>query len=323
MDLTTILKRHDNPEKGFLGIEKITLFYLFFTLILLIIWHDSIGSIADPVKHRLIIAGGTCILWRVYKKLPCNLSYDIRIFHQIAWLGYWYPDIYNIVKIMPNLDPTFAHIDQVLFNCQPAVEFSIICNGNFWSELFNMGYASYFPIIIIVPLWAILFCYQRFERTATIMLCSFMLYYFVYLFVQVSGPQFYYPVVGMKQITSGIFPQVGDYFLHHPELTWTHADSGLFGCMVDALHGGERPIAAFPSSHVGLSTILIWLAYKMSKKLACAILPFYIILCLSTVYIGAHYAIDVVFGWISAILFYCIALWLYEHWLNPKRIMAR
>lgn len=318
MDLTTVIKRHITPLRGLLGIEKITFWYLFLTSLLLILWQGRIGDITEPIENRIIIIAGTLILWGIYKQYPCNLSFIIRIFYQIGWLGFWYPDIYNIVKIMPNLDPFFANIDQILFNCQPAVEFSKICNGHFWSELFNMGYASYFPIIITVPLWALFFCFKRFERTATITLCAFMLYYVVYLFVQVAGPQFYYPVVGMEQITSGVFPQIGNYFLHHPELTWSHAESGLFGSIVDALHGSERPIAAFPSSHVGLSTVLIWLAYKMSKKLAFVILPFYIILCLSTVYIGAHYAIDVIFGWISAIIFYNIALWIFNRLVKER-----
>ena len=312
MDLAALLKRHTQPHHGLIAIEKISLCYLLFTLVLLVAFHGRIGDISNPITNRAIILAGTFILCALYRWLPCRLLYIVRIFFQLGWLGYWYPDIYNIVKIMPNLDPFFAKTDQFIFNCQPALEFSKAFSGDFWSELFNMGYASYFPIIITVPLWALLFCFKRFERTATVMFCSFMLYYLVYLFLQVAGPQFYYPVVGIENIVAGAFPPVGDYFLHHAELTVSHADSGFFGATVDALHGSERPIAAFPSSHVGLSSVLIWLAYKLSRRLALVILPFYVILCLSTVYIGAHYAIDVIFGWITAVLFYLASSIIYN-----------
>ena len=87
--------------------------------------------------------------------------------------------------------------------------------------------------------------------------------------------------------------------------------TGPFSYLVHLAQGSEKPIAAFPSSHVGLSTIMVWLAWKMSKKLGLVMLPFYIILCFSTVYIGAHYAVDVAGGLISAVIIYHMARAIY------------
>ena len=84
--------------------------------------------------------------------------------------------------------------------------------------------------------------------------------------------------------------------------------------MVQSAHdAGERPTAAFPSSHVGVSTIVMLLAWKTgSRRLLYCLLPLYVLLCFSTVYIQAHYAIDVIGGWVSgAVLFF--TLWFALH----------
>jgi membrane-associated phospholipid phosphatase len=88
---------------------------------------------------------------------------------------------------------------------------------------------------------------------------------------------------------------------------------GFFYYLLDMTHdAGERPTAAFPSSHVGITTVVMLLALRTrSKGLIFTILPFYILMCLSTVYIYAHYAIDAIAGLATGALLYfvLIALW--------------
>ena len=67
---------------------------------------------------------------------------------------------------------------------------------------------------------------------------------------------------------------------------------------------GERPTAAFPSSHIGVSTILILLAFRAKKGLAAALFPFYVLLCCATVYIKAHYLVDAFAGLASGVILY-------------------
>ena len=88
---------------------------------------------------------------------------------------------------------------------------------------------------------------------------------------------------------------------------------GFFYHLLDLTHdAGERPTAAFPSSHVGVTTVVFLLALRTrSKGLVLTILPFYVLMCLSTVYIYAHYAIDALAGLITGILLYFTFLRLY------------
>ena len=77
------------------------------------------------------------------------------------------------------------------------------------------------------------------------------------------------------------------------------------------LESVERPTAAFPSSHVGITTILMFLAWRTRcKTLFWCMMPFYVLMCFATVYIQAHYAIDVIAGWISAGIIYVVLLFL-------------
>ena len=81
---------------------------------------------------------------------------------------------------------------------------------------------------------------------------------------------------------------------------------------------GERPTAAFPSSHVGISTILMIMAWRGSKKLFACLIPFYMLLCGATVYIQAHYVIDAIVGFFSAFLLYVVVTWMFKKWLHNR-----
>lgn len=171
----------------------------------------------------------------------------------------------------------------------------------------NLGYTCYFPLIAVVTIFYFFFRYQQFMRASFIILASFFVYYAIFIILPVVGPQYYYPAVGMEKIAQGVFPNLHDYFLNMREALPTPGDpNGVFYQMVvDAHQAGERPTAAFPSSHVGVSTILMLLAWQTrNRRFFWLLFPFYVLLCLSTVYIYAHYAIDVLAGWISALMLY-------------------
>ena len=186
-----------------------------------------------------------------------------------------------------------------------------------FSELMDMGYASYFPMILAVTLFYFFCRYAEFERASFVLIAAFFIYYVVFVALPVTGPQYYYPAVGMEKIAMGIFPNVGDYFnLHSERLTSPGYANGIFYQMVERAHeAGERPTAAFPSSHVGISTIIMLLAWHTrNRRLVFCLLPFFVLMCFSTVYIMAHYAIDAFAGLISGALLYFVLMWVSRKW---------
>ena len=256
----------------------------------------------------------------LYQKYPCRLSAFVRMVVQMSFLAYWYPDTFEFNRLFPNLDCFFASAEQWIFNCQPSVEFRKLCPDIWFSEPFNMGYFAYYPLIAIVAIYYFVFKFEWFEKASFVIVTSFFLYYLIYIFVPVAGPQFYFPAIGMDNVEACNFLSIGDYFNHNAILLpGPNFEQGLFFDLVEASQEvGERPTAAFPSSHVGISTILMIMAWRVNKKLCYGLTPFYVLLCCATVYIQAHYLIDVFAGWISAVAIYILSTWMYKRWFASR-----
>lgn len=297
---------------GLLPIEMVTLFYTLLTLLMTVCLWKHMHHPGVLLAGRLLIILGIGILVAVYYRRPSEATRILRNIFPITLLAYWYPDTYEFCRCFPYLDHLFAEADAALFGCQPSMVFSENFTGVFWSELFHLGYFSYYPMIA-VALIAPLFTSRRlFEKQAFIIITCFILYYTIYVFLPVAGPQFYFNAVGTHYINAMDYPPVGMYFSEHTTEMLNVGADGPFHRLVNMMQGaGERPTAAFPSSHVGISTILMILLYRHERKLAWGFLPFYVVLCFSTVYIQAHYLVDVFGGLVSAVLFYTFARWLY------------
>ena len=240
----------------------------------------------------------------------------MRIVIQMSLLSYWYPDTFEFNRFFPNLDHVFATAEEFIFNGQPAIWFCHTFPHLIVSEAFNMGYFFYYPMMLIVALFYFIYKFEWFEKMSFVLVTSFFIYYLIYIFVPVAGPQFYFPAIGIDNVSKGIFPAIGDYFNYNQELLpgpgYQH---GFFYSLVEGSQQvGERPTAAFPSSHVGISTILMIMAWRGSKKLFACLIPFYMLLCGATVYIQAHYVIDAIVGFFSAFLLYVVVTWMFKKW---------
>lgn len=302
------------PSKGEFLIEKVAMAYTLLTSIAIVILYGQMDHPMLMLLERLAIVVVTLALVVVYHKYPCKVTAFLRVGFQLALLSYWYPDTFEFNRLLPNLDHLFADAEQAIFNAQPAYWFHR-CYPQMWiSEPLNMGYVAYFPLIAVITCWYFVKHFDLFEKIGFVLTASFFIYYILYMVLPVAGPQFYFPAIGEENVLAGIFPAVGDYFNLHPELMpYTEQGQGFFYHLLELSHeAGERPTAAFPSSHVGISTIIMLMGWRSSKKLTLWMLPFYILLCISTVYIQAHYLIDIFAGWISGYLLYVFTSWLFR-----------
>ncbi len=307
MDLKKLFAIEKKPKKGLFAVEWVVMGYLVLTTLVMLFTYVKLQNPESMLWGRFRVVAITAAMWGIYRLVPCRLTRLCRIAAQMALLSWWYPDTYELNRILPNLDHIAAAKEQLLFGCQPALLFSQKVPYFLFSELMNLGYTCYFPLIAVVTVFYFFFRYQQFMRATFIILASFFVYYVIFIFLPVAGPQYYYPAVGLEQVSQGVFPNLHDYFMTMREALATPGDpNGVFYQMVvDAHQAGERPTAAFPSSHVGVSTILMLLARQTrNRRFFWLLLPFYVLLCLSTVYIYAHYAIDVLAGWISALILF-------------------
>ena len=298
-------------KKGLLAVEWIAMGYLLLTLLMMAVLWDKLVSPEQMIKGRITFVLVTLAAWGVYWLKPCRLTMFLRIAVQMVFLSWWYPDTYELNRTLPNLDHVFAGCEQAVFGCQPALLIAQKAPWGWFSELMCMGYISYFPMMTILLIYYFFYRYNEFLKAAFVLLGAFFIFYVIFIFLPVTGPQFYYLAVGPEKIAAGVFPNLGDWFLTHSERMavpgWT---DGFFYHLLEMAHNaGERPTAAFPSSHVGITTVVMLLAHHTHcRKLVLGMLPFYILMCLSTVYILAHYAIDALTGLFTGVVFYFVLI---------------
>lgn len=306
--------KREEPQIRFLAVEKLNLLYNLFTTLLIIIFFNRLNDPQAMLLGRFFIAFATFAVIYVYTKFPSMATRLLRVVSQMALLSYWYPDTFEFNRIFPNLDHLFATLEFDLFGCQPALLFDQVCSGLFWREAFNMGYWLYYPMIALVSFYYFFCRPKEAERCTFVIMASFFLYYIIYIFLPVAGPQFYFPVIGEEIAAAGPYHELGDYFNLHPEITIAQeGKGGLFTELVGMAQGaGERPTAAFPSSHIGVTTILVMLAYRANKWLFAVMFPVYVLLCCATVYIKAHYLVDAIAGLVTGVLVYYLTTWLYK-----------
>ncbi|MBR6264403.1 MAG: phosphatase PAP2 family protein [Prevotella sp.] len=301
-----------SPRKGFLAYEWATLTYLVLTLAYVLVMYSYLPNSQSMISGRIHIAAITIAMWGVYRMVPCGLTLTLRALVQAAFLSRWYPDIFELNRVLPNLDHVFATWEQAIFGCQPALLFPQVMNNAVVSELMCLGYTCYYPLIATVLVTILLFRNESFERVVFVTLASFYIHYIIFVALPVTGPQYYFQAVGLDEIAKGIFPNLHDYFNHNQvRMACPGYSDGLFYSWVDIAHdAGERPVAAFPSSHVGLTVVvmLVLLQYRL-KRLFWVLLPFAVLLFLSTVYIRAHYAIDAIAGLLSGALCFAVLTW--------------
>lgn len=306
-----IFEIEKKPRKGLLAIEWIILGYMVLTLLLALFMSTKIHDINPMIWGRFRTVMMMLGLWVVYRLIPCRFTMFARIALQLLLLGIWYPETFEFNRHFPNLDHLFATHEQSLCGCQPALLFSQAIAHPVFSELMHLGYSSYFPLIAIVTLFYFFKRYEQFLRAEFIILGAFYIYYVIFIFLPVTGPQYYYLAAGFDQIANGVFPDMGNYFATHMEKATTPGWSeGFFYSLVEGMHdAGERPTAAFPSSHVGITTIVMLLAlHTRSRWLTLCMLPFYVLMCFATVYILAHYAIDALAGLVTGALLYFVLM---------------
>ena len=301
------LKKEKKPLKGLMAFEWAMMAYVVFTLIWMCFNYPKIVNPDAMLWGRVRVVAITLALWGVYRMMPCHLLKVVRMIVQLSLLSWWYPDTYELNRFLPNLDHLFAAAEQSAFGCQPALLFSKAVSNPVFSELMDLGYASYFPMIVAVMLFYIVFRQKESERAVFVLLASFFIYYIIFVVLPVTGPQYYYLAVGEDNIANAVFPNLHDYFLTHSErMTSPGFTDGFFYKMVESAHdAGERPTAAFPSSHVGITTILLLLAWhSRQRRLFWCLVPFALLMFFATVYIKAHYAIDAFAGLLSGALLY-------------------
>lgn len=255
-------------------------FFLLTPLMLLFI------RLTNPALNRVVQFFRLCYIQAIY----------IIYFTESIWLS-------QLMFNGTSFDWIFANIDFRIFGYQPAIQFPrYFQQYRIINEMFFFSYFFYYGLVA-TGVW-ILFIRKRYEesiRTLFIISVSFFIMYVWFIFFPVKGPKYYF--VELNQM----------WYTNFRGFFFTKVMKGLFN---NTNLGG----AAFPSSHVALALISFILNWRYNRYLVPAYLPLTILLFISTVYLYAHYFIDIPAGIVAGILLYLLVPLL----LKPaKRLAAR
>ena len=101
MKIRDYLIREKKPTTGLLPFEWVAFAYLAFTVVMMVILWDKIANPSDMIKGRIQFTLVTLAMWGVYRLWPCRLTIFSRILVQMAFLGWWYPDTYEMNRALP------------------------------------------------------------------------------------------------------------------------------------------------------------------------------------------------------------------------------
>ncbi|MCK5856008.1 MAG: phosphatase PAP2 family protein [Bacteroidales bacterium] len=272
--------------------DIVLLAYLFITTIYMLIFHSNIESFWQVMGARLLIVVVLVQIILLHKTTNILWVKNLHLLFPIFLMGYLYGETHymNHGLIAVNLDPYFMEMDQFIFGYQPSILFSKKYNNWLFSELMYMGYISYYFQVIVITLYAYIKEKEKLNQSIFIIFNSFLIYYLVYAILPVVGPQFH--LIG----ADGLPPQ-----------------SGFFSEFMQQInHNFEKPTGAFPSSHVGMTLVFSYMALKFSKKLFYIFIPFTFLIMFATVYIKAHYAVDILAGILSTPIVYYLSQRMYR-----------
>ena len=284
-------------------IEIITFIWILLTGLYILLFPSAMRDMTS--EHLLLMRGLILLAFGVVMVLHRITGWQFFTYFRqltpILLITYWYPETYYYNQLFfTDIDKFLIAADQWVCGCQPSTLFSEFWAPMPWfNELMNFAYMSFYLALIFAHLYFLSKSAEQGFFVSFVLLSSFLMFYAFYIFFPAEGPQFY-----IYEHTTAI-PNYGPM---RSLLLWLQST-------------GERPTGAIPSSHIGLMVTYMILFWKYARKVFWWILPFSILLALSTVYIKAHYVIDVITGAALAFPFYFYSEWLWKnfcHHLQPS-----
>lgn len=256
-------------------IDILFLIYVAVSTLLLLFGRDPSVHLSTFIWVRLLMALTVAGLIYADKKNFGPLLSLLRLSYPLIFSGYFYSETVFYNKFFfNNLDPLLVDMEYGIFGMQPSLLFSDYFSNMLFSELMYFGYFSFYLLLLSFTLYLFIKRRDYFKVVTFKLTASLYLFYLIFCFIPSAGPQFYFP-----------FPdnELPDAFFFNHVMHFIQSVA-------------EQPTGAFPSSHVGISIIILILSKKIAPYYFKISWPFVLILILSTVYIKAHYAIDIIGG---------------------------
>jgi membrane-associated phospholipid phosphatase len=256
--------------------EWLSLAYLAWMNTVLLIFHRNITQAGlYVVLHCWVALAIICLAWAAAHSKSKIVQFA-RHWYSLALYLFFFEELGRLVHlIFPGwFDRWLIDLDFRFAGVHPAAWLAQFSNPVL-NDFMQFAYMTYFLYLVILP--AILYAAKDRLAFWTVMVSTAVANYFIYvvaLLFPIESPHFSLPALESKPLAGGAFTSTINFIER-------------FG----RVHGG-----AFPSAHVAGSVVALLGAWRYRRWLFWVWLPFFICMCVATVYGRYHYVADVIAG---------------------------
>ncbi len=188
------------------------------------------------------------------------------------------------------LDRYFIVFDHALTGVNPSVWLAQFASPAL-NDFMQFSYMTYFLYLVILP--ALLYAAKERRAFWEVMVSTAVAHYTVYfisVLMPVESPHFSLASIETVRLSGGFCTHV---------INWLESYALVRG-------------AAFPSAHVAGSTVAILASWRYRRWLFWICLPFFLCMCVATVYGRYHYVVDVLAGLATGVWGFHAGQWLME-----------
>ena len=256
--------------------ERVTFAYIAWLNTIVIVFHRNIAHPARCFMIHVAIGLGIAWLSRSAARSPNSALRFARHWYPLPLYIFFFEELEGLVHIIfPGwFDRWLISFDYNLVGVYPSVWLARFA-GPALNDFMQFAYMTYFLYLVILP--AIL--YSQRERLAywTVMVSTAIAQYSVYVIavlLPIESPYHAFVSFRQKPLTGGPFTATIDMIERFARV-----------------HG-----AAFPSAHVAGSMVAVLASWRYRRWLFWICLPFFLSMCVATVYGRYHYIADVLAG---------------------------
>jgi membrane-associated phospholipid phosphatase len=256
--------------------EWVTIGYLVWLNAMLLIFHRNVNHASLYFAIHLGIAAAIASLAWAAARSPNRALRFARHWYPLPLYIFFFEELQHLVHmVFPEwLDRWLIEFDYGLVGVHPSVWLARFSSPAL-NDFMQFAYMTYFLYLVILP--AILYAERKRIEFWTVMVSTAVAHYSVYVLavlLPVESP--YYSLASLQTK-----PLIGGAPTALIELI------ERFG----RVHG-----AAFPSAHVAGSIVAICASWRYRRWLFWICLPFFVSMCVATVYGRYHYIADVLAG---------------------------
>jgi membrane-associated phospholipid phosphatase len=256
--------------------EWVTFLYLAWLAALLTGFHSHIPHAVRDLSGHCAIAGAIIWLVRAAARSENEILRFARHWYPLPLYVFLFEELGGLVHaIFPRwFDPAFVAFDYNLAKVHPSVWLARFATPAL-NDYMQFAYMTYFLYLVLLP--AILYAHGERLRFWTVMVSTAIAHYSVYVIsvlLPVESPYFSLAALNTQPLSGGYSTAL---------ITWIERLARVQG-------------AAFPSAHVSGSMVALVASWHYRRWLFWITLPFFLSMCVATVYGRYHYVADVFAG---------------------------